>query len=229
MLRNWTDGEAVALGRRWDKLVRDGKVKEEDSQDIIQRFKPLIEKVVLRFTPESNFLGTGPVVRLPPNHYAEIACQHSAYWTERLAQQKANEDQLFAERESRRKARWIALHGSDKGYPALRQDGAAFHYRSRVCASFPYLVELLYNQKQLKFTQQEWASRTSAGEWEGSDEPYLKHIHEIAESSGKLKVVGEKLEQWKDIIDGSNLPARLIFCSYFFVGARIIYLVCSLS
>ncbi len=85
VLRNWTDSEAVALKRRQDKLVRDRKVKEEDSQDIIQRFKLLIKKVILQFTPESNFLGTRPVVRLPPNHYAEIACQHSVYQTERLA------------------------------------------------------------------------------------------------------------------------------------------------
>jgi hypothetical protein len=62
VLKVWMNGEAIELGIGWDKLVRTGYVKEEASRMIIERFKPLIETIVLHFTPNSNFLGTGPVV-----------------------------------------------------------------------------------------------------------------------------------------------------------------------
>jgi hypothetical protein len=65
VLKGWMNGEAIELGTMWDKLVRTGYVKEEASLMIIKQFKPLIETIVFRFTPNSNFLGTGPVVKLP--------------------------------------------------------------------------------------------------------------------------------------------------------------------
>jgi hypothetical protein len=228
VLKHWRKGEAIALGADWDKLVKGGDVKPEKSQAIIDQFKPLIEVLVLRFTPDSNFLGTGPVVVLPPNFYTEIECVHSEEWMARLKQDKEEEDRRYANRERARRQDYVAKNGSDKNYVPLLREGVTFHYRSRLYASFPFLMDLKKTDEgNLKFTEAEWADRRRVGQWQGKDEPYRRYIHPIADSSGKLDRIRVKIEEWDTIIDGEGLPARLIFCSYFFTGARIIYLVCS--
>jgi hypothetical protein len=226
VLRHWRKDEAIALGSEWDKLVKGGDVRAKESQAIIDRFKPLIEALVLRFTPDSNFLGTGPVVELPPCFYAEIKCKHPAEWNARLEQDKQEEDRRYEERERARRRDYLAKNGSNRNYVPLVHEGVTFHYRSRLYASFPFLMDISTREgEELKFTEAEWIDRRRAGQWKGVDEPYRKYIHEIARSSGKLAKIKEKIEEWDTIIDGEGLPARLIFCSYFFTGARIIYLV----
>jgi hypothetical protein len=228
VLRQWCKDEAIALGSDWDKLVKGGDVRPEKSQAIINQFKPLIEALVLRFTPDSNFLGTGPVVVLPPNYYTEIKCKHSEQWNARLEQDKQEEDRRYANREKARRQEYIAKNGNDRNYMPLLREGVTFHYRSRLYASFPFLMDIaLLEKEKLAFTEAEWADRKRKDQWHGKDEPYRKYIHRIADSSGKLAKIKEKIEEWDTIIDGEGLPARLIFCSYFFTGARIIYLVCS--
>jgi len=136
--------------------VKGGDVKAEDSQAIIDRFKPLIEALVLRFTPDSNFLGTGPVVVLPPNFYTEIECTHSEEWMARLEQDKQEEDYRYAKRERARRRDYIAKYGSDRNYVPLLHEGVTFHYRSRLYASFPYLLDLKKSEDgNLKFTKAE--------------------------------------------------------------------------
>jgi hypothetical protein len=78
---------------------------------------------------------------------------------------------------------------------------------------------------KVSFIEAEWAERRRVGQWLATDEPYMKYIHMIAASSGKLSKIRQKTEEWENVIDGEGLPARFIFCSYFFTGARIIYLV----
>ncbi len=228
VLKDWRKGEAITLGLRWDRLVKGGDVQPEASQDIIDRFKPLIEALVLRFTPDSNFLGAGPVVVLPPSFYAEIKCRHPSEWNARLEHDKQEEDRRYEKKESKRRREYIAKNGSYRNYVPLVREGVTFHYRSRLYASFPFLMDIGVRQgENLKLTEAEWADRRRNQQWWGWEEPYLKYIHEIAASSGKLAKIEEKMEEWDMVIDGEGLPARLIFCSYFFTGARIIYLVYS--
>lgn len=223
VLRNYCEDEINDLGTNWDKLVKQGTADEAASQNVIKVLQPVIEATTLRFTPDSNFLGTGPVVTLPPNVYSEVACTHSAPWTERLLLHKQQEDDDYARRENQRRKDHVRTHGSDKNYTPLVREGVTFHYRSRLFASFPYLMDLTQESGEpLRFTEAEWKGNRK--NWEGTKEPYMKHIREIAASSGKLKRIGEKIQEWSDKIDGEGKPARLIFCSFFLVGARIIYL-----
>ncbi len=230
VLKDWCDGRATRLGKEWDQLVKSGRVEEASIQKIIKTMKPLIETLVLRFTPESNFLGTGPVIKLPPNYYEEIGCVHPREWTERLEQDKLEEDREYARKEEKRRREHIARYGSDQNYVALRNEGVTFHYRSRLYASFPFLMNVSGSEgESLRFTEAEWDERRRSGQWGGRDEPYRRHIREIAASSGKLAMIKQKIDEWADFIDGEGLPARMIFCSYFFTGARIIYLVSCLT
>jgi len=230
VLQDWCNDRAIKLGKEWDQLVKSGTVNTESIQRIIHKLKPLIEALVLRFTPESNFLGTGPVIKLPPNYYEEVKCTHPESWTAKLEQDKEEEDREYTRKEVKRRKDHVEKYGHDRNYLPLRNEGVTFHYRSRLYASFPFLMNIRgLGGENLKFTEAEWDERRRAGYWQGIEEPYRKHIQEIATSSGKLAMIKQKINEWADFIDGEGLPARLIFCSYFFTGARIIYLVSCLK
>lgn len=47
---------------------------------------------MVRFTSLSNFLGTGPVVKVPKNVYKKVFAKLEKTWETRLAQQKTEED-----------------------------------------------------------------------------------------------------------------------------------------
>ncbi|KAF7858002.1 hypothetical protein EAF04_009358 [Stromatinia cepivora] len=87
-LKSFDSTKVLALGKMWDKKVKDGVLDEEVSQKCIDLLLPIIEAITLRFTAKSNFLGEGPIVLLPPNIYSEISCQHEPKWQERLQIQK---------------------------------------------------------------------------------------------------------------------------------------------
>jgi len=224
VLARYCEDEMTKLGNRWNLLVRDGKANATASRAILEELRPVIEATTLRFTPKSNFRGAGPVVRLPPHRYLEVACTHSEEWEARLLKHKEEEDAAYTEREAQRRQDYLRTHSDDAGYTPLKEEGTTFHYRSRLVASFPYLLDLTGNGGgALRLTEQEWSENQMR--WHGAKEPYLKHIHEIAASSGKLLKIQEQIDTWRDTIDGEGKPARLIFASFFFVGARIIYLV----
>lgn len=225
VLHEYSAKELIQLGEKWNKLVKEGKVDEVASKRVVEQLQPVIEATTLRFTPNSNFLGTGPVVTLPPNYYSEVACKHSEEWNARLLKHKEQEDEEYRQREGQRRQDYIRLHGNDKGYSPLVREGVTFHYRSRLFASFPYLMDITQDNKEaMKFTLQEWVENKKS--WVGMEEPYRKYIKEIAASSGKLKRIKEKIDEWSSKIDGEGEPARLILSSFFLAGARIIYLVC---
>lgn len=232
-LRKWTKGEMDKLGQSWDKNIKLGTIDDEFTRKTVAQMKPLVETMVLRFTPESNFLGTGPVVTLPPNFYSEIACRHSREWTDRLTQQRAEEDAAYDRCEKKRRAQFLAVHhGKMDGYVATKRDGATLHYRARLFASFPWLMDMppLPNGDSFRFTEQEYDAHKE--EWtrgKPEAEPYFAYIHEIAASSAKLDAIRTKILQWRDHVDPTGRPACQVFCSFFFVGARIIWLVSNTS
>lgn len=228
VLRKYCGNELTHLGEKWNRAVKDGTANQQISINVIAKLRPVIEETTLRFTPASNFLGTGPVVILPPNLYSEVACEHSAEWNTRLGQHKEQEDREYSVRETARRTAYVTRHGSASGYTPLAREGVTFHYRSRLFASFPYLMDIMQDDGEpLRFTETEWNEKK--GGWVGMNEPYRRHIKEIAESSGKLKRIKGKIDEWAEKIDGEGKPARLIFASFFFVGARIIYLVSTFS
>ncbi len=225
-LQNWNAGQAVELGKRWDKSVKAGDVNERHVNALVAKLQPLLIATVLRFNPKSNFLGEGAVVRLPPNEYHEIPCHHTAEWTTRLAAQKAEEDEAYHARERMRSAEYQRRKGSLAGYTPLRSEGITFHYRSRLYASFPYLMEINRDNKYT-FTQLEWQEKRGSHRWddETRPDPCLRYLKEISNSSGKLKEMSRVIRSWDGKKDGEGLEARMIFCSYFFTATRIMYLV----
>lgn len=232
VLRHWIHSEAVELGKTWEALCKNGRVTANDSQTYVDHFRPLVEELMVRFTAESNFLGTGPVVRIPENVLVHVKCQLTAEWECRLAQQKVEEDRRIQEQENRRQKRYRLQHsGNMSRYQPLQQNRPSSYYRARLCASFPYLMDLTDQEGHLlKLTEKEWIDKTSGGpkaEWQAgtNSDPYFAACAKIFDSSAKLREIGQIWHKFKGIQDAEKQPARLIFCSYFFAGSYILYLV----
>ena len=232
ILKGWVKGEAIKEGRDWDAALGRRNLTPELAAKTVKKLLPLIEVLVLRFSPRTNFLSTGAIVTLPPNKYQEISCQIEPYWNEMLLKQKEVEDQQFREQEKKRKANWLQSRRKLKDYVGLKMESTTLHYRSRLYASFPYLWKMNQDltkagQDMLKLTQDEWQRQTKEKAWTSKNEPYLVNIQKIADSSGKLVAVKEIIKQFEDVRDKDNNLAKLVFCSNFLVGARVVYHVSS--
>jgi hypothetical protein len=71
----------------------------------------ILEALTIRFTPKSDFLGTGPIVELPPNIYSEISCLHSNEWNARLLRHKEEEDAEHVRKEAHRRHEYVKQNG----------------------------------------------------------------------------------------------------------------------
>jgi hypothetical protein len=232
VLRLWMNDEAAGRGKQWNTHCT-SKPDQQLATQIIEQFRPLVAKLFVRFTTNSDFLGNRPV-HVPPNLYSDIICDHGDYWNQRVTRLADEEKARFDRREKRRKDEYAKNHrGSLVGYVPLQKNNINTYYRSRLCASFPALMDLQDNEgKPLRLTEREWEDHTSKRKegvenWaEGtSSDPYFANLAKIAGSSGKLREIQKKLDYWKDIIDAERKPARQIWISYFFAGAYIQYLV----
>ncbi|KAF7858001.1 hypothetical protein EAF04_009357 [Stromatinia cepivora] len=94
-------------------------------------------------------------------------------------------------------------------------------------------IAKLENENHLAFTEKEWIERVNhkttkeAGlkQWNDMNEPFRKYIKDIAASSGKLAVMKKYIDEFKNKTDPKDSkPCRMIFASYFYIGARILYL-----
>jgi len=225
VLRNWCNQEAIALGKDWDHRIKIGDVPDTAIAQVINQLKPLVEQTILRFNPMSNFLGQGPVIMLPPNEYKEVPCRHEERWIKLLDEQKAEEDAAYERAEKQRREEYFRRTGSLTHYLPRKSEGITLHYRARLYASFPFLLEF---NKDLGYTLtlKEWKEKRRSGEWNDSHgDIYSQNIDKIADSSAKLKMIERMIAEQDGKLDGEGLHPRMIFCSFFFAGARIIYLV----
>ncbi|OBT59875.1 hypothetical protein VE03_10657 [Pseudogymnoascus sp. 23342-1-I1] len=222
VLKDYQGAALIDAGEKWNKLVKLGRAttratKETAMKDTVNLLAPILEALIIRFTPKSDFLGTGPVVELPPNMYSEISCLHSNEWNARLHRHKEEEDAEHVRKEAHRRYEYVKQNGNAKNYVPLQKEGVNFHYRSRLCASFPYLLDLSYESgDQLKLTEAEWKLNNKNAIWSEDADIYRSNIESIAKSSGKLAKIKEKINEWRHQIDGNRHPARMIFASYFF-------------
>jgi hypothetical protein len=94
-------------------MCKNRKVTEDDTKEVLKVFQPLYERLIVRFTVESNFLGAGPVVQTPMAHYQEVLCANPD-WELRLATQKqAEDDRLKSSRGDDQRERWVPGTKSD--------------------------------------------------------------------------------------------------------------------
>jgi len=233
VLKNWMGNELVQLGKEWDNIIKKDKLPEKgQTEGIITKITPLVEKIILRVTTTSSFFGQPPV-KVPKNVYYEQVCVHEKKWANASNNLYAIEEKGIEARDKIRQDNYMKQHGDLEGFTPLSKNNTNLYYKSRLVASFPYLQALKNKDgTPLKLTQREWEEQTKgkdgANRWvdgKPGQDPYFDNINKICESSGKCHEIKKQLDNYKDVIDGEGKPARLIFCSYFYAGARILYLV----
>ena len=67
-------------------------------------------------------------------------------------QHKQQEDQTYMKRDAAHLNELILLYHSDRGDVPLQRDGSSFHYRSRLCARFPYLLDITHTNGNNKMS-----------------------------------------------------------------------------
>ncbi len=72
LLAKWTGTEIEQLGERWDDMCKKRTVTPAETERVLQKFQPLYERLMVRFTVESNFLDAGLVVKTPLASYREL-------------------------------------------------------------------------------------------------------------------------------------------------------------
>ncbi|KAK8900714.1 hypothetical protein QC760_010648 [Botrytis cinerea] len=235
-------GKLRSLGKEWESKLKSNKVEESSDifKKVITSVQPIIEATTLRFTPDTNFLGTGPVVILPPNYHTNIACQHPSEWKETMKLYNQSLDREYNARAQKHRQAWMnKRHGRMDGYQPLSRQNVWLYYMSRQYSNFPALKTLhLLNESDTPYrlTEKEWQEHP---DWKKEDdsrnahnlnfrdepdlplskstEPYRRHLDVIVKSSNKLKEIRKKIDEFPN--------KRLIFASNFFTSARILYLV----
>jgi hypothetical protein len=228
-LKDWMGDECVDLGARWERLCT-GTGDQAELGTMVALFQPLVERLFIRFTNSSDFLGYPPAA-VPKSIFRTIECENDPDWAKRIEALKEDEDQRLNRQEKQRRQTYADQNGNDmRQYVPLQRNRPSMYITARLCASFPYLMQLRHGGQRLTLTQTEWQRHVRDKLWKGetSTDPYFSNLQDIVKSSGKLKELGKLLDYWERREDGEKKLARQIFCSYFHVGAYIIYLVGSM-
>lgn len=231
-----------SLGKEWDSKLKSNKVEESSDifKKVITSVQPIIEATTLRFTPETNFLGTGPVVILPQNYHTNIPCRHPLEWKEEMDSYNQGLDREYNAKEQKHRQAWKNKHrGQMDGYQPLSRQNIWLYYMARQYSNFPGLKglhKLDGTDTPYRLTEKEWQEHP---DWKKEDdsrnahnlnfrdepdlplskssEPYRRHLDVIVKSSNKLEEIKKKIDKFPN--------KRLIFASNFFTSARIMYLV----
>ncbi|TGO25129.1 hypothetical protein BPAE_0087g00360 [Botrytis paeoniae] len=138
------DGYVFCL--RWERM--DSKLKSNkvgESSDIFKKviasLQLIIEATTLRFTPETNFSGTGPVKEDMDSYNRKVESQYNV-------------------RERKHRQAWLDKnHGRMEGYQSLSTHNDHAHYMSRQYSNFPD-VKKAFKLDRLdtpyRLTEKEW-------------------------------------------------------------------------
>jgi len=237
VLRDWMANELEALGTTWNawitKKIHDPT--DPTPHEVNAKLSPLVEKLMIRWTANSRLCGQ-KVVRVPRNKFEDFECDNGPIWAPRLLTLGEAERKIFQAKEEKRQRRWLENHASLANYVPLDKTNINIYYRSRVCASFPALIDLKdENGIPLRLSEGEWIEKTKENRKSGlgaawvpetHSDPYFRNLKAIVRSSAKLKKIHEKIKEFEGFKDGEEKEPRHIFFSYFFVGSYIMYLVC---
>ena len=229
VLKNWLNGEAIKLAERWEKAIKKRDFKSPEFHTIVEELIPIVETLFIRFVPKSSFLTVPQVLNIAPNFHQDLGCEHPAEGALMLAEHEARNLDIYEEKKQRMLARHLSKGKSEDSFIPPAPPRPSMRYQDRLIVSFPELSRIRDAQgEELKLTEQEWKNRTTGddADWLNGQDPYTLNMDQIVKSSGKLAVIKSLINQYKDeLSEKDGKRRRMIFCSYFFVGAWIVYLV----
>ena len=232
-LKRFMKKQVYIMGEQWRKAVLNvDKTNRRELRTIraqVEReLPPLVETLFVRSTTDSR-IGRHPAIIVPACWFQTISCTHAEADQARANAVGTIQQADFDRREAHRQALYRAQHaGGLQGYTPLSKRNVNMFYRSRVCASFPGLADLLTDDGEpLKLTLAEWIENVDNGTWKPgtTSDPYYANFAMIVASSGKLTEIAKMLDGFDTRVDGEGKPCRHIFISYFFVVIYIFGLV----
>ena len=141
-LRKWMGDELETIGNAWWMEVKKGTVTNQSTDEMVGKIKPLIEKIVIRFTPLSDFLGNGRLIDAPPCIYEEIACHMEPKWMELLTKYTTRREEEYQAGEAVRRHEWnIRYPGRQSEYVPAQRPKEHF-YQKRLYNNYPGLLEI---------------------------------------------------------------------------------------
>lgn len=235
VLQCWMTSEIQTLGKQWNTWIRAKNPEDNKTSTVImEKLTPLVERIMIRWTTDSLLCGE-KAVKAPVVKHAQIKCRNSKEWSTRVNALGEDEKKKLQEREQKRKAEYRARHGSLANYQSLDTANINIYYRSRVCASFPALMDLVDEDMQpLRLSESEWIEKTTKNNKTGREvswypetelDPYYANLDKIVASSGKLRQLHKKMDDFDKFLDAEDRPCRQIIFSYFFTVTYVMYLV----
>jgi hypothetical protein len=236
ILRKFMKTEVKDMGERWKKaLLKFGSNNPKDRQELsniraeVQNKLPaLVETLFVRSTTESK-IGNYPVVKVPTCLFRTIFCEHTEANQLKADQIAMTQQKAFEKKEETRRLKYLSVHHGDlQSYTPLSKTNVNTFYRSRVCATFPALVNLQDTDGNfLKLTNDEWIEKVTSKAWRPgtNSDPYFSNLDAIVKSSGKIIEIRKMLDDFNKRLDGEHKRCRHIFISYFFVVVYIFELV----
>jgi hypothetical protein len=236
VLHKLLDNSAVKKAKDWIQRLRNWNVPitREETEAHIKLIRPLIETLVVKFSPRDEFFDAGPVVPLKPNFYIELPCPNKPADVKALKEHRKRIDAEWEKEEADRKRKHEAdKHKRNQPYIPRVREGQTLHYRERLYSSFPTLMKIVKKpetRERFQLTLKEWKEHQAAGLWDEKnlkDKPdiYLKFMEKISKSSSKLGMIRRLIQYFDTPLDGSKEKPRMAFCSFFAMGSRVVYLV----
>jgi hypothetical protein len=223
ILKDFTHAALKKLISRWETAKRKFKETQDSAplEEITEELRPLCGKLMLYVTYENPFLGKYDLVIKPVMVKSQLDCVHEDKWKDRVDNLSTTMQDDF----DARKEEW--KDWDEQTHERLPLYNPARFYRQRICASFPALDTIKsHTGETLKLTESEFEEKVSSGQWIrgcGKKNPYHQNIDKILQSSGKRHGLEMVYEQFEDMLDVDENPARGIFASVYFASTAVMY------
>ncbi len=218
ILGECTSAKVTELGKTFKKA----DISEDARADLVKGTSLLLRTAMIARTTETKWWG-GLIMLLKPHKDIHIECPISRDWAAQLNNMDVAIRQGMVEEHRKHVKKW-AEGGKQGPEPIISNERyVAKHFKTRICATFPALIELIATYK-LRLT---WDELFEDGEgnrrnWLNDPKcPYRVHLDKIIESSAKIKKL-EKIVNSMDK-DWQGNDEKLIIMSFSPIVAIIIH------
>lgn len=216
----------------FDVQAKKGVTSPKAVAAVLERFKPFLEKLMIRRTAESSWFGHS-LIKLPPHIHQDVTLAHKTTYDGMIANLSEVVDIEVELKLRELQTRWDDAVYNNQPRAENRPTKLSFNtlcrvqWRLRLLATFPFLVSMadVAHPDHVDFTNEECDA------FRGKNEklnPYAKNMRLITENSAKImwlyNFIG-KIDKEKDV---NGQEQKVVIMTHFNPVAMILKLVCFL-
>lgn len=216
ILRRCTVEEVGAMHKEFKRLENQKVHDATLMGKLADRFGQLLRRLMIRRTPATKWFGE-PIVRIPPHEERNVRCAFPPRFQPYLDRLTAEANAIMATHHKDRVDAWT--RGGRRGPKPSERDFSKYisvAHKLRIAASIPALARLNV-EDHIELTGDEMRS---AQWYTDEDNPYVKNLQELVDSSNKIRRIGEIVDRLGRDVDGR--PEKLLIMSMSPVVAYII-------